>query len=259
MLLRNKKSGRTLVTSAMLGAAMVLVASGAHASVGATQQVVLVADKPVKGRYHAAYRDFQGAFAQCFPRGRCVEVEPVAKGRLKTKLTAYKLKERVKKYNYYLLDVDTAVTNSGDANTGTGYVKVTNSDGPRLVDHTETGSVDASAPYCADLGLSLATPWPVVSGAVSLGEVRFCSKKASFTRHVSGNDVSYKATMLGSARHLDVDRWVKVRADVWPVFTVRVVVPHDKCTRWLPRLHASDVCVTFENRTVTHKYTIYTS
>jgi hypothetical protein len=245
--------------TAVLGAATLTALTSAHADVGATQQVVLVADKPVKNRFDAPYRNWAGAFAQCFPHGGCVEVDPVAKGHLRTKLTAYQLKERVKKYNYFLLDVDTSVTNSGDSKLGTGYVKISNSFGPKLVDHTETGSVDASSPFCANLDLSLSTPWPVVSGAVSFGSVRFCSKKASFTRHVSGKDVAYKATMLGSARHLVVDRWVKVRAGVWPIFTVHVVVPRDTCTQWTPRLHATPVCTKFDDKSVSHRYRIYTS
>lgn len=254
-----RRTAKALLMTTILAGATVLAAAGAHASVGATQQVVLVADKPVKGRFHAPYRQYEGAHAVCYPRGGCVEINRVAKGHLKTKLTAFKLKERVKKYNYYLLDVDTTVTNTGDYNGGTGYVKVSNAYGPKLVDHTETGSVDASLPFCADLGLGLSTPWPVVSGSVSFGKVRLCSKKASFTRHVSGKNVSYKATWLGSARHLEVDRWVKVRAGVWPIFTVRVVVPHDVCTKWMPRLHASRVCVEYDNKTSTHRYRIYTS
>lgn len=254
-----RRSGAALLMAGVLGAATLLVMTGAQADVGATQQVVLVADKPVKNRYDAKYRNYAGEHAQCFPHGGCVEVNPVAKGHLRTKLTAYKLKERVKKYNYFLLDVDTDVTNHGDTDLGTGYVKITNSDGPKLVDHTETHSVDASVPFCADLGLGLTTPWPVVSGSVSFGKVRLCAKKASFTRHVSGKDVAYKATLLGSARHLEVDRWVKVRSDVWPIFTVRVVVPHDRCTKWVPRPHAKPVCFSFDDKTATHKYKIFTS
>jgi hypothetical protein len=258
---RRSGSLRALLVVGVLASATLLAGAGAHADVGATQQVVLVADKPVKGRFVVKYRDWSQAKASavCVPRAGCYEVNPVAKGQLQTKLTTYQLKERVKKYNYFLLDADTLVTSKGDWGGSIAYVKITNADGPTLVDHTETGSVSASKPWCADVGLSLSTPWPVVVGAVDLGHVKFCDKAASFTRSRSGSTVVYKANKVASARHLDVNRWVKVRAGRWPIFTVRVVAHHDTCQEWADTPHGNRVCVQATTVMTTHRYKIYTS
>ena len=222
-----------------------------QADVGVTQQAKLVGEKPVSGRYSIAYNDYgpdRGTY--CPPRSpQCVvHGRPVARGKLQTKLSVYKIKDGMKKYDYYLLDVDMVTADRyGTWKMGGVGISVT-SVGPKLVDRIDTKSLNASKGDCHSVNIGFATPWPVISASTDLGSVTWCDDEASLTTPSVGNWV---LKGLGSTRHLAVDRAVKVRAGKKPRFKITLSVPKDTCTRALQHK-----CIEFDNGASSATYTV---
>jgi hypothetical protein len=228
--------------------ALLASATPTQADVGVTQQAKLVGENPVSGRYSASYNDYGPNRGNiCPPRaGQCqVLGRAVARGKLQTKLSVYKIKDGIKKYDYYLLDVD-AVTASryGKYRKGTVGIRVT-SLGPKLVDHVDTKSLSASKGDCHSVNVGFSTPWPVISASADLGSVTWCDDDASLKASAG----RWTLVGVGVTRHLAVDRAVKVRAGKKPRFRVAVTVPTDTCTR---ALQGKCVDKTDGSRTVTY-------
>ncbi|WP_244928255.1 hypothetical protein [Nocardioides sp. W7] len=226
----------------------------AHADVGVTQEARLVGDKPVSGRYGIAFNDYganRGNYCppragQCWPLGRAV-----ARGTLETKLSVYRIKDGMKKYDYYLLDVDVvAADRVGKHRGGTVTIGVT-SLGPRLVDHTDTKTLRATQGDCHSVDIGFSTPWPVIDASADLGSVTWCSDSASLSRTTSGTTARWSLKGLGRTHHLAVDRAVKVRAGKKPRFRVDVTVPRDTCTRAI-----RGKCVDYRGGTASASYRV---
>jgi hypothetical protein len=225
-----------------------------QADVGVTQEAKLVGEKPVSGRYSIKYNDYgpdRGTY--CPPRSpHCVvQGRPVARGKLQTKLSVYKIKDGMRKFDYYLLDVDMVTADRyGAWKMGGVAISVTNV-GPRLVDRNDTRSLSAEENECHSVDVGLSTPWPVISASADLGSVTWCTKKASLRLSSAGNWVLQG---LGSTRHMAVDRAVKVRAGAKPRFKVTIVVPKDTCTRAL-----QGKCIEFDNGASSATYRVGSS
>src|SRR5689334_19288867 len=104
---------RRLVLAAAVTGSLVAALLGSvgptQADVGVTQEAKLVGEQPVSGRYSISYNDYgPNRGVVCPPRaGQCqVLGRAVARGKLQTKLSVYKIKDGIRKYDYYLLDVD---------------------------------------------------------------------------------------------------------------------------------------------------------
>ena len=245
---------RRLATAAAVSGSLILALLGAvaptQADVGVTQQAKLVGEQPVSGRYSINYNDYGpdgGAF--CPPRSPTCVVHgrPVARGKLQTKLSVYKVKDGIKKYDYYLLDVDAVmVEHYGKYKKGGVTIRV-KSLGPKLVDHVDTKSLSATEGDCHSVDIGFQTPWPVISASADLGSITWCDDEASLKASADG---TWLLQGLGSTQHLAVDRAVKVRAGKKPKFEITVTVPIDKCTRSL-----QGKCVDYDgdSRTLTYR------
>ncbi|GAA1773641.1 hypothetical protein GCM10009795_019670 [Nocardioides hankookensis] len=218
------------LTVALLAATLSPIAPS-QADVGVSQQAKLVGDMPVAGRYSIAYNDYgPDRGSHCGPKTGVCEVygRPVARGKLQTKLSVYKIKDGIKKYDYYLLDVDMVTADRyGTWRMGGVGISVT-SIGPKVVDHIDTKSLSASKGSCDEVKIGFQTPWPVISASTDLGTVTWCDDEASLKSLSAGNWV---LTGIGSTRHLAVDRAVKVLAGKKPRFRIDLSVPKDTCTR----------------------------
>jgi hypothetical protein len=258
--MRRRRIRAVAVTALTVAAGLLVSVHQASANVGVTQKVSMVGDKPVSGRYDVSFTNYGERVTQCLPpynTGSCVHFVGyrVARGKLQTKLTTYKLSERIRKYDYYLLDVDTLVgKHSGSSHEGPLTVTVATY-GAKLVDRTETKSISAQKDSCATVDLSISTPWPGVTASTGLGSVRFCDDHASFTRKVlSSNTTRYTANRLARTNHLTINRWVKVPRGAHPSFSVSLDVPADKCTS-----SSDGWCKKYDNRTIVRLYSIHTT
>ncbi|GAB6985486.1 hypothetical protein [Nocardioides pyridinolyticus] len=123
---------------------------------------------------------------------------PVARGKLKTKLSVYKIKEGMRKFDYYLLDVD-MVTADRYGKWKMGGVSISVSQvGTRLVDRNDTRSLSADENECHSVDVGFSTPWPVISASADLGSITWCTEKAGLKLSSAGNWV---LRGLGSTRH----------------------------------------------------------
>lgn len=250
--------GRRLILFASVCCSLLLAVVGSvgptQADVGVTQQAKLVGERPVSGRFSIAYNDYgpdRGTY--CPPRSpQCVVLgRPVARGKLKTKLSVYKIKDGMRRFDYYLLDVDAVTADRyGKWRMGGVSISVT-SVGPRLVDRTDTKSLSAREGECHSVDVGLSTPWPVISASADLGSVTWCDEDASLKLFSAGNWV---LKGLGSTRHLAVDRAVKVRSGKKPRFEITVVVPTDKCTRSI-----QGKCTEYDNQARSATYRVGSS
>src|SRR6476619_7120107 len=70
--------------------------------------VLLVGEKPVSGTYNLSYRNYSEKFCGWGSSTPyiCYEVYHVSRGTAAVKLRTYKLKEGLKKYDYYIIDVE---------------------------------------------------------------------------------------------------------------------------------------------------------
>ena len=260
--LRLALSGLIAVTLLVLGLPL-----AADANVGYSQQVVMVGQKPavMSSRYLVNFTDYGDWYKRCFYHGH--DAPPTctnygyraAHGQFQTKLTTYRLKERIRKYDYYLLDADTNVAkHSGSYTWGDSYVMV-HQTGSAIVSRTESKSIRRDSGSCAALQLGISTPWPGITASVPLGTVTLCATNSSFNRHVSTSTYTwYKDSGLAKTNHLDVNRWVQVKAGVHPSFKVQVRVPVDHCTKY-KTVGSSNWCQSFDNLWTTKSYYVHTT
>lgn len=204
----------------------------AVADVGFSQNVQAVGEH----KYVRSWTSYGPAvvYGVCGGRSGCVSGIHhwrVSRGTATTRLTTFKVTERIRAYDYYLLDVDVATsrrTGSGDG--GTAVFRI-HSSGPKLYDRNDSRSIRARGSSCTTVGVQMSTPWPIVTANATVGRATFCDKSADLRRSTSGADATYQASQLSDVRHLTMQRWVKVRAGRRPRFTVAIVLPQDRCTR----------------------------
>ncbi|MCW2755064.1 MAG: hypothetical protein JWQ32_2475 [Marmoricola sp.] len=170
----------------------------------------------------------------CEPRSAfCAVVENYSKasrGTATVRLTTFKVTERIRAYDYYLLDFDVTTSwRSGTGDGGTGTFKI-RSTGPKLYDRNDSKAIDAQRASCTTVAVEMSTPWPLIAAGTTVGHATMCDKSADLTRSYSGSDAIYEGRMLASIRHLTMQRWVKVAHGSRPSFALTVTLPRDTCT-----------------------------
>ncbi|HET6152698.1 MAG TPA: hypothetical protein VFE15_07060 [Marmoricola sp.] len=170
----------------------------------------------------------------CPPRSpQCVVVEnylKVSRGTATVRVTSFKVTEKVKAYDYYLLDYDvTTSARSGTGDGGTGVFTV-GSTGPALVDRDDSKAINATKSSCTTLAVGMSTPWPLVTASATIAHATLCDPGADLTRAYSGSTAVYHGKMLSQIHHLTMQRWVKVAAGAKPRFVIGLTLPRDHCT-----------------------------
>lgn len=249
-----------VVASGVALAAAIAGAAPVDADVGASQDAVLVGDHPVSGRYEAKFNNYDEIIVEChdsptLPEGTVCDEKGyrVARGTMATKLHAYRIREGVKKFDYYLVDVDIdVVDHSGSSDTAWADVSIGTAKA-RLVERSDTDSVSADGNRCQSLGLSMSAGISIVTAAVDLGHVTFCTHEASFKRVSTGDTSMYHAHRLAHINALSVQRAVKVPAKRKPVFVITMKVPFDDCIA-----AKNGICTKYSNETKTRTYRVGT-
>lgn len=195
--------------------------------------------KPVgtlKKTFRRSFTEYGAKVMQtiCYPRGGCygtLKGYRVARGTVEIRLTSYLVQEKIKAYDYYVLEYDVnVVRRSGSSDAGIGTFGI-GSPGPSLHEHRDTKSLSAREQECDEITFTLGTPWPVVSASTDVGAITFCDEEARLSRTTSGLKSRYRANMLRHSSHLVMQRWVEVKRGVRPKFSAMVSLPDDTCTK----------------------------
>lgn len=258
------------VLAALMMTATGLVAAAPHAEADVRGDLVLVGERPVVGTYDLAYNNYSEKIKFCTV-SRDASGAPVAerdyycefrgyrvaRGEMQVKLHTYRLKEAVKKYDYYVLDVDVVNADRyGKSEKGWAKVHIDNVGKVKPVDYSDTQSISASEADCATVGLSIGHSVGPVSASVDWGSVTFCDDEASYVvdRRDGDNNTVYLATHTREISTLSSQRIVKVKRGKRPVFEVRVHVPNDDCTDT-----KFDNCSDYDNSTYLKSWRIRTT
>ena len=226
------------------------------ADVSYSQNVQAVGETKVVRNWTSYGPQYFAAF--CPPRSPTCAVTKwwrVSRGTSTARLTTFKVVERIKAYDYYLLDVDvTTSSRTGSGDGGTEQIAI-HSGGPHLYDRNDSKSIDAKSSSCASFAVTMSTPWPFVTASSTVGHAMTCNKRADLTRTYSGADVVYRAHLLAKIRHLTMQRWVKVAAGKKPWFRVTTTLGADRCTKGDGHGH----CIAYGNGSSARSTTISTS
>lgn len=204
----------------------------ARAEVSYTQNMQAVGET----RYVTTWTNYGPKFTEtgCWARGGCAVILKywrVSRGTATVRLTTFKVTEKIKAYDYYLLDFDGATSSrSGTGEGGTGAFRI-HSTGPKVHDRNDSKAIDAKSSGCTTIAVGMSTPWPIVTASATIGHATMCDKSADLTRAYAYSDPLYRAHLLSKVRHLTMQRWVKVAAGAKPSFIVSTSVPHDRCTQ----------------------------
>jgi hypothetical protein len=256
-----------LLLALLLGGTLTALALGspADASMPIAQVARLRDQAPVSGTFNTSYKNY-GEQA-CVSTRDCPAVHyyRVAKGVLRTKLNTYVIKEEMRRYDFYLLDVDAALTDqSGTATLGNATLRVhTVAPDGTVVDSDDSKSITKDPQACQSFPVSVGAGvgWNGLSAGASIdvGSVRFCSATASFTVRHSSGDAIYTASRIPKIQRLNLGRIVKVKAGTKPRFRVTLTYPMDSCTQSGKLLSGKSVCFAYANGTKTVAYRIGTS
>lgn len=257
------KVRRTTVAGAvvaLVAAALsaVTVTPPASATVPITQVATIKGQKPVSGTYDAGYTSY-GEKVCVNPRACSKNYYRVARGTLQTKLNSYVIKDGIKRFDFYLLSVDTALAGqSGSSALGAATLQVRTISG-KIVDTDDSKSIKKEPKKCTAYPVTVGAGWGVASGGIEVGAITLCNETASVGLAYSGADAVYTADGLPKIRHLTLSRIVKVKAGSRPKFQVIVTYPTDACTRTGPAgTGTAGKCTRFEDHTSTITYTVGT-
>jgi len=257
------KTRRTAIVGAIIGLvaaslSAVTLAQQAGADVPITQVARLKDQQPVSGTYDVGYTNY-GERVCANPRGCSMTYYRVGRGTLKTKLNSYVIKEGMKKYDFYLLTVETALTGqSGSSKVGAATVRVRTTKG-KIIDTDDSKSVKKEPESCTDYPVTVGAGWGVASGGIEVGAITLCDETASVRMAHSGADAVYTADRLPKIRHLTLSRIVKVKAGSRPTFMATITYPTDACTKVGDKdTSLEGKCVRFQDHTSTVSYAVGT-
>lgn len=237
--------------------------TAASANVAVTQQAVLVGQRPVSGRYEVAFKNYGQALTRCAgysTQYHCWHLGfRAAGGEFRTSMNAFRIKEGLTNYDFYLLDADIVVGDHSGTDRG-GRAKIYVSTGnATLVDFYDSKSLKATQSSCHKVNVAMSTPWPWVSASADLGTVSFCDSNASLTVARDGKTAIWTANRIAKINHITVNRVVKVPRGQKPTFNVKVVVPTDTCSHYMNDSQYGRICYTYTNGSATRRYSVTTT
>lgn len=223
--------------SAVGGLLLALVASlttwsATPASAEVKGDLRLVGERPVRGTFDLKYNNYREQKRTCRPHVCTPRGYRVARGEMRVKLRTYRVVESLRKYDYYVLDVDVVNADRyGSSKKGWAKVHIAKASKIKWVDYGDTSSVSATEADCTEIGLSMGGSVGPGGASISWGSVRFCDDEASYAvERREGKTTTYLAAHTREISHYSSQRLVKVRRGKRPTFKVSVHVPTDKCT-----------------------------
>jgi hypothetical protein len=212
----------------------------------------------VSGTYNLAYNNYSEEFCTdgSRPPYLCFVAYRVSRGKAAVKLRTYKLKEGLRNYDYYLVDVEVAnLDRYGASSNGWMKVHINKAGTTTIVDYSDTKSVSSTKDSCYSVTPSFGASIGPVGASFSLGSMTFCDDGASYpVDYRSGTRTVWMAYNLRKINSLVSERIVKVNQGAHPKFEVTIHVPTDVCTD-----SRSGDCTDYTNATKLTTYTIGTS
>lgn len=205
----------------------------AVADIPITQNAKLVGEKPRSGMYSRNFRHVGDHWMVC-NEVTCFGGYRTLTGTLSTKLRTFRLSEGMRRYDYYLLDIDGKVSNLQGDSTGAiaDIATITGLPDRDYIDDVSTAGIKASGSSCHGYPIDIGVGWGPVSAGTELGNVQFCGAKPSLTRRsYVPHAYNYRLHDLKDIRTFTLSEIVKVPAGFHPTFQVNPVVEEDTCTK----------------------------
>jgi hypothetical protein len=200
----------------------VFLVSPARADVAISQQVVMIRDAgPFKVNYREAY---------VTPGGYLGTIYGFATGTLTYSMKVYKLKEGVKKYDYFLLDV-TSQTSNRKGDHGRATFRLGTDD---KVNYTNYSTAVKDSPSdCKTFPLNVSgTVWPGVSLGTTVGHIKTCGKDFSMSTATSTTTRAFVTKRLNHSRQVTTQKWIRVAAGKRPDFRFQLSYGYDTCAKY---------------------------
>jgi len=218
---RVRSAAAAVLALATAVGALVLLGPGgpAAADVAISQQVVLRQDH---GPYRMRYKQY-------YPGDNGVSVASAyGRGRLTFSLRSYRLKERERRYDYYLVDfTGTTSRRRGWETLGRAQVYLSTT---RRVNYTTYSKGKSRGPKaCTTRGVDIAATIGVVSVGTTVGHIRTCGARARLRMHKTSRAAMFTARGLNQMRYFTAQKWVRVRQGNRPRFFAHVITNHDRC------------------------------
>jgi hypothetical protein len=216
------RSTRLLAVAVAVVLPAVLLTSPARADVAISQQVVMIRDVgPFKVNYREGYAT---------PGGYLGTLYGFATGTLTYSMKVYKLKEGVKKYDYFLLDVTSQTSNrKGEYGRATFRLGTDNE-----VNYTNYSTAVKDSPSdCKTFPLNVSgTVWPGVSIGTTVGHIKTCGKDFSMSTASSSTTRAFVTKRLNHARQVTTQKWIRVGAGKRPDFRFQLAYGYDTCAQY---------------------------
>lgn len=195
----------------------------AQADVAISQQVRLIQDKgPFTVRYREGFPTSGGYLGTIYN---------FASGTLTYSMKVYKLKEGVKKYDYFLLDVTGQTSDRKGGSRGRATFRLGTDNKVNYTNYTT--SVEDSPRDCKTFPLSVSgTVWPGVSLGTTVGHVRTCGANFSMTPYTSVTTRSYVMKRVNQSRQITAQKWIRVRAGSRPDFRFQLSYGYETCSQY---------------------------
>jgi hypothetical protein len=199
-----------------------LLTAPARADVAISQQVVMIRDAgPYKVNYREGYATSGGYLGTIYN---------FASGTLTYSMKAYKLKEQVRKYDYFLLDV-TGQTSNRKGDHGRATFRLGTDDTVNYTNYTT--AVKDSPSDCKTFPLNVSgTVWPGVSLGTTVGHIKTCGKDFKMTTATSTTTRAYVTTRVNRSRQITMQKWIRVAAGKRPDFRFQMAYGYDTCAKY---------------------------
>jgi hypothetical protein len=218
------KSKRRTLTGAMaalaLAATSLVVTTAPAASYPYTIQVQQSGKKVVRTKYYREYRN-----------ARTVMDSEYDAGRLRVVATPYKISEKMKRYDQWLLNlrISTRDRTGGSALAWANvYVKPT-----KYGKVSDSGATrDKTLGKCTTANLNLNLGFGPISTSADIGDLVGCRKaELDLTSHsTTSGATGWKLRKLKKLRRVDAELYLQVPRGYQPNFRVTVTTPIDSCT-----------------------------
>lgn len=215
-----------------VGVALVLAAvPAAQATINFSQTVYLKNDPTSSAGYTRSYTSFPDGYKNCSTppaTGPCgPNVYPIGGGKLHVLPRTYKLAERNKSNDYYLLDLTVTTSNRyKDGSYAYLDVKVQGASAVKTATYT-LGKSTVSG--CQKYPIDIAAGWGPISAGTTVGTFNVNCYSTSITRTAISGGQQYHVTNLNAVNAVTFQRFVVVSAGTKPTFKYWVSWPTDHC------------------------------
>ncbi len=218
----------------LLGSTLVAATPSAQATVGFSQTVILKGDPTLAKGINRKYTSFTDGSKDCSWQGggsgsggdsSCSR--SIGGGKINILPQTFKLKEGMKKHDYYLLDL-TVSTSKIFGNKDYAYLDATLTSTSPVTSATYSRGV-SEVDKCKKYPIDIAAGWGPVSAGTTVGSFTVNCHRTYVTRAAVSSGQSYHVTNLNAVKNVTFQRFVVVPAGTKPKFGYSVSWPTDYC------------------------------